>query len=90
MQLKKDRTSKGERVQGFLDANAINGKDVYCFAVLVATSHHTFSISANLGVETTNSKVRMSQRINILAIMGHIAEPDTLRFVLCLILSAWG
>lgn len=38
---KKLGTSKGERVEGFLDANAINDKAVYCYAVLVATSHHT-------------------------------------------------
>ena len=42
MQLKKDRTSKGEKFHGVLDANAINDKAVYCFAVYVATSHHTF------------------------------------------------
>ena len=41
--LKKDRSSKGGKVLEYKDANAINGKDVYCFAVLVATSHHTFA-----------------------------------------------
>lgn len=48
--LKKDRSSKGGKVLEYKDANAINGKDVYCFAVLVATSHHTFAKKTPEGV----------------------------------------
>ena len=40
---KKSWEFKGGKGWGYKDANAINGKDVYCFAVLVATSHHTFA-----------------------------------------------
>lgn len=38
---KKAGNSKGEGFYSLLDANAINDKDVYCYAGLVATSHHT-------------------------------------------------
>ena len=38
---KKAGNSKGEGFYSLLDANAINDKDVYCYAGLVATSHST-------------------------------------------------